>query len=93
MKSTRRTTTTVEVREVVVIRANRGREQVLCAECADGGLLVPVDEAAKMSGFSARAIYRLIEAGDIHFAETAGVSTLICAATLLLQIAKQIKAE
>ena len=83
MKKRRRTTTTVEVREVVVIRGSRKRNRVLCANCSEAVVLVTIEEAVKMSGISARAIYRLIEEGQIHFAETADSLALICPATLL----------
>jgi len=39
-----------------------------------------------MSRLSARAIYRLIEAGKVHFVETAEGMTLICAATLMARV-------
>ena len=40
-----------------------------------------------MSGISARAIYRLVEAGEVHFAETARGLTLICAASCWRRLA------
>lgn len=36
-----------------------------------------------MSGLSARAIYRLIEAGQVHFAETTDGFALVCPVSLL----------
>ena len=84
MKKKRRTRTTIEMREVVVIRGAPKRRSIFCAECSEAAVFVTVEEAVKMSGISARAIYRLLEAGSVHFAETADGLTLICPATLLL---------
>jgi hypothetical protein len=86
MKKTRRTRTTVEEHELIVVRGSRQRNRVLCANCSQAAALLMIEEAVKMSGFSARTIYRLIEAGEVHFAETAEGLTLICAATLVAQV-------
>ena len=74
------------MREVVAIRSSQKRERVLCADCSEAAVLMTVDEAVKISGISARAIYRLLEAGKVHFAETPDGLALICAATLLAQV-------
>jgi len=86
MKRTRRTRTTLEVREVVVIRSSRQRNRGRCENCSGAAALVTVEEAVEMSGISARAIYRLIEAGKVHFVETTNGLTLICAGTLLAMV-------
>ena len=88
MKRTRRTKTTLELREVVVIRGSRKRNHVLCANCSEAAALVTIEDAVKMSGITARAIYRLIEAGEVHFAETADGLALICPATLLKRVSE-----
>jgi hypothetical protein len=88
MKRKRRTRTTIEMREVVVIRSSRKRNRVLCAKCSEAAALVTIEEAVKMSGITARAIYRLIEAGEVHFVETAEGLTLICADTMLARVGK-----
>jgi hypothetical protein len=49
-------------------------------------VLVTVEEAVKMSRISARVIYRLVEEGEVDFAESAEGLTLISAATLLAQV-------
>ena len=86
MKKTRRTRTTVEEHELIVIRGSRRLNRVLCANCSEAAVLVTIEEAVKMSGISARAIYHLLEAGEVHFAETAEGLTLICAATLVAHV-------
>jgi hypothetical protein len=82
MKRARQTRTTIEMREVIVIRGSPKRQSVLCPECSAATVFVTVEEAVRLTGISARAIYRLIEAGKVHFAETADGLTLICPATL-----------
>jgi len=75
----------MEKHEVVVIRGSRRLNRVLCANCSEAVVLVTIEEAVTMSGFTARAIYHLLEAGEVHFAETAEGMTLICPATLVAQ--------
>jgi len=82
MKRKRRTRTTVELRDVIIIRSSRKREQGFCAECSEPIALITVDEAVRIFGLSSRTIHRLIEGGQIHFAETAEGLALICPATL-----------
>ena len=76
------------MREVVVIRGSRNRKRLFCVNCSEAAALVTIEEAVKMSGITARAIYRLIEAGEAHFAETAEGLTLVCADTLLARVGK-----
>jgi hypothetical protein len=73
------------MREVLVIRGSRKRNRVLCANCSEPVVLVTIEEAVTISGITARAIYHLLEAGEVHIAETAEGLTLICPATLLAQ--------
>lgn len=40
--------------------------------------MVTVDGAAILIGVSSRAIFRLVESGDLHFAETPDKLLLIC---------------
>jgi len=86
MKRTRLTRTTLEMREVFVIKGSRLRKRVLCTQCSERTPMVTVREAINMSGISARSIYRVIEEGGVHFAEMSDGSTLICAATLLAKV-------
>jgi hypothetical protein len=69
---------------VVVIRSSRNLNRVFCRQCMEPVALVTLDEAVRISGTSSRAIYRLIEQGEIHFAETPDGVALICPFTLLM---------
>jgi excisionase family DNA binding protein len=40
--------------------------------------MLTAEEAAAVSSLSTRAIYRLIEAGRLHFAEPPGSPLLVC---------------
>lgn len=81
MRSRRRTETTIETQEFWIIRSRRvDRER--CADCADcAGMLTP-EEAARVVGVSLRAIYRLVEAGRLHFRETPEGGLFVCPASL-----------
>lgn len=78
----KKTEIVVELDEVFVIR----RRQIVCFawcnECGDHVQMVTPDEAARVAGFSSRRIYRLIEAGSLHFSETAEGHLLICQRSL-----------
>jgi hypothetical protein len=86
MKERRIKRTTIRAREVYVIRMPRRVEQTLCGQCPQAVGLVTPDEAVRISGIGSRAVYRLIERGQIHFTETADGVGLICPATLLAQV-------
>jgi len=44
--------------------------------------MVTPESAARLTCATVRAIYRRIEAGDLHFAETAGGLLLVCSDSL-----------
>lgn len=71
-----------ETHEVLSVRllphAQPRRAFVLCEECASEVTLLAPEEAALVSGLSVRAIYRLVEAGLIHYKETADGLLLVC---------------
>ena len=48
----------------------------LCESCA--GPLVPAEVAVAVTGLSSRTIHRLVEAGQVHFAETPAGALLVC---------------
>jgi hypothetical protein len=83
MKRMRRTTTTIEKHEVLVMRSSRNRMKVFCPECSDRVALITLDEAVKLSGASSRTIHQQIEERCIHFIETADGLVQICPASLL----------
>ena len=61
-----------------LVYAPRRRATAWCGECAGEVPLLTPEEAALATGVGARAIYRLVEAGLIHFRETADGLLLVC---------------
>ena len=49
-----------------------------CGECGGEAPLLTPEEASLAMGVGTRAIYRLVEAGLIHFTETADGLLLVC---------------
>ena len=84
LKIRRRTQITILTeRSSVVTRQNSRPETV--RECPDCGRMVkmlPVGEAAKFARVNSLTIYRLVEAGQLHFAETQEGCLLVCSASL-----------
>ena len=74
----KKTEIVVELNEVFVIRRRQTMSLAWCAECGDQVQMLTPEEAAANDGISSRAIYRWIEAGEIHFTETADGRVLVC---------------
>lgn len=83
MKKKKRTEMVVEREQVLVIRRLDDRQPRWCAECAGQAQMVSVDEAAVLAGLSERTIYRRVEAGQLHFAESTDGLLLVCVKSLL----------
>src|SRR5262245_62707894 len=71
--------TAVAIHQFYVVRQQNHAAPAVCSQCpvAIASLVAP-DEAAVVTGISTRAIYRWVEAGVIHFQETANGSVLVC---------------
>lgn len=76
MKKT--TKLTIETERVFVIRRPTASRRARCEACDEVVSFVTADEAAALTRFSSRAIYRLIEARKLHFRETTEALLLIC---------------
>lgn len=83
MKRRKKTEIIVERDQVLVIRKLDYRALQSCAECGEQARMVSVDDAASIAGLSARAVYRHVETGQVHFSETTDGSLLICLNSLL----------
>jgi hypothetical protein len=66
----KRTKLTIETERVLVIRRGRAGREAVCEACQEVVQLLSVDEAATLSRVGARTIYRMVEAGKIHFTQT-----------------------
>lgn len=79
----RRIQLTVETHQLLVISRTKGSTQGWCSECAGHVPLIKPEEAAVLAGVSPRTIYRRVEAGLVHFAESPEGWLLICISSLL----------
>jgi hypothetical protein len=79
----KKTELVVEFDEEFVIRRRQPIAAAWCRKCADQVAMLTPDEAAIITGLSSRRIYRCIEAGSLHFSETAEGYLLICQRSLL----------
>ena len=83
MKRRKKTEIIVERDQVLVIRRLNSREPRWCEECGEQAQMVSVDDAASIAGLTARAVYRQVETGQIHFSETTDGLLLVCLNSLL----------
>ena len=74
---------TIETHELLVISRTKGSTQGWCSECVGDVPLVRPEEAAVLADVSPRTIYRRVEAGLVHFAESPEGWLLVCLSSLL----------
>ena len=60
-----------------------------CEGCGAEAEMVAAEEAARRATASSRSVYRLAEAGLIHFAETADGLLLVCQTSLTERLASR----
>lgn len=78
----KRTVTTIEMHQIVTIRRLAGATLAWCPACLKEVEMVVPEKAAALMRLSVRSIYARIEAGSIHFQETADGLLLLCACSL-----------
>jgi hypothetical protein len=79
MKTKKRLEIVLEKHETTTISFNRNRRaKTFCPACGSNELHITVAEAAALFSTTAREIFRLIEAGKIHYLETETGALLIC---------------
>ena len=61
----------------------------MCEACGDEVRFVTVNEAAGTAGVNSCTIYRLVEAGTLHHAETGAGELLVCADSLGCLVSNQ----
>ena len=83
----------METRSISVIRPESEAIQLWCEDCAAIVPMVTPESAARLTAATVRAIYRQIEAGDLHFAETASGLLLVCGDSLTAPGASRIARE
>ena len=74
----RRIEITVEKHRLIVLKRQRRSVPDWCADCGEQVSMLTPDQAATMANVSSRTIYRRVEAGEMHYTETAEGFLLIC---------------
>ncbi|MCA1592724.1 MAG: helix-turn-helix domain-containing protein [Acidobacteria bacterium] len=78
-----RTECSVEIDDVFVVKRLGRSVEGWCAGCGGTATMVTPEDAATLVGTGARSIYRLVESGEIHWAEGPETLVLICLCSLL----------
>jgi hypothetical protein len=79
---TRITRIEVETEEIVVMRV-RATCMAWCPGCSAEVVMARPEAAAARAGLRVRAIYRLVEAGAVHFLESPDGIVLVCVDSLI----------
>lgn len=76
MEIKRTTKIFVETRKRLIIRESEHTEEIACPACT--GQMLAVAAIAALLGISHRKVFRVIESGAAHFAETETGAVMIC---------------
>ena len=82
----RRTDVTFELEQIMVIRRRSGSVSGWCVCCEVEVVMLTPDEAATVTTATTRTLYRLVDAGMVHFTETHSGLILLCLPSLLRAI-------
>ena len=82
----KKTVTTIEVHQVVIVRRPAGAALAQCPACLKVVEMVPLEVAAQLADISLRDLCRCVGAGDLHLVET-GKGGLVCTNSLLNKFA------
>lgn len=88
-----RTECSVEIDDVFVLKRVGRSVEGWCAGCGCTATLVTPEDAATLTGTGARSIYRLVEAGEIHWADGPEHLLLICLSSLLDKAGHKLPSE
>lgn len=76
MKRIRRLEIVVETKRRLTLRKPGPSPAIRCEQCS--GALVLAEDAVAVTGLSSRTIHRMVETGEVHFAETPAGALLVC---------------
>jgi|SRR5215470_5459364 len=79
----RRTGIAFELEQILVVRRRNGSVAGWCSGCAGDVVMVTPDEAASITSATTRGLYRMVDAGKIHFTETESGLIRLCLPSLL----------
>ncbi len=71
----------------LVVRRNNPAHDITCTDC--GTTMVTSENAAKIFGISQRNVFRLVEAGSVHFTEVENGELMICLRSLTAVLDKK----
>jgi hypothetical protein len=77
-KSRERTTITAETYQRTTVRLRRTGTIAWCGQCASATCMLTPGEAAALMRTTVRAIFRRVEAGELHFLEIDSGELLVC---------------
>jgi len=80
-----KTVITVETFQRTVVHSRRKAQIAWCERCAAETEMLAPNEAAAYLQTTAREMFRLTEAGEIHYWETKTGALLICSNSLLIE--------
>ena len=78
-----RTEWSVEIDEVFVVRRLGHSVAGWCPECSQVTTLITAEDAAMLTGMETRAVYRMVEASEIHWSGGPENLLLVCFESLL----------
>jgi hypothetical protein len=78
-----RTEYSIEIDDVFVVQRLGRSVEGWCPGCGGTAMLVTPEDAAMLTGMETRAVYRMVEAFEIHWAEGPGHLLLVCLGSLL----------
>ncbi len=79
----RRTHIIMETERVLIIKDQAGTVRGWCEACEALARLATPEIAAALTGLSRRAVYRLIETGQIHFTESPDAAIAVCLESII----------
>jgi hypothetical protein len=78
LQTKKRLEITIDTERVFVIRRGSRSATAWCGACGQRVTMITPDEAAITAHVSTRAVYRLVEAGRLHFLEVPDGLLLVC---------------
>lgn len=78
MKIRRKTEISIQQTKRRVVTLPETEEIIACPECEGDEVMIAAESAASIFGFSRREVYRMVEAGKVHFLETEAGILFVC---------------
>jgi hypothetical protein len=88
-----RTECSVEIDDVYVVKRVGRSVKGWCEGCGRAATLVTPEDAAVLTGMETRAVYRMVEASEIHWADGPEHLLLVCLGSLLEKAGHKFNSE